>query len=722
MSATIAIAGNPNAGKSTLFAALTGKRVRIGNYPGITVEEKRGELRDHPGIELLDIPGTYSLVARTGEEQIAIERILGLGAASVGVPNAVVVCIETAQALRGLYLAMQLQEFGVPIIIALTLADEATGNPDVAALAKVMGCEVLAVSAHKQRGLDDLVAAIARIATTPTPAAPRQIWRWAPSATLAVDMDAAQAHLPPTLAHVGAPRAMALWALQSIDADRETADALRHLSEPLIAAVSARYARGDDIDAEVAQARWAWLDAEVAPLLAAKPSRVKTRTERIDRILLNRFAGMAVFIAIMFVMFMSLFAWADPMIGAIESAQAALGEVVRGAMGAGLATDFVVDALIGGVGSVLVFLPQILLLFLFLGMLEDSGYLARVAYLMDRVMRAMNLHGKAFIPMLSGFACAVPAIMATRTMERQRDRILTMAVIPLMTCSARLPVYSLIIGALFAGQALTQSLLMVGMYLFSVAMALLAAFVLSRTVRPLKAKRLPFIIELPPYRLPRLRDVARQMWERARMFLTEAGTVIMACTIGLWALLTFPRTPPTSELASAAATTTATAKTTALADRPAATDRAAFDAKGAQLRHSYAGQLGHFIEPAIAPLGFDWKIGIGLLGSFAAREVFVSTMGVVYSVGGDVDESSTSLREAMYAEQRADGSPLFTPLVGLSLMVFFALAMQCMSTLAVLKRETHGYKWPAFVLVYMTALAWLASFAVYQGGQLLGFR
>ncbi|MBK9072695.1 MAG: ferrous iron transport protein B [Myxococcales bacterium] len=704
MTRAIAIAGNPNSGKSTLFQALTGKRVRIGNYPGITVEERRADLRGHPELELVDIPGTYSLVARTGEEQIAIERILGLGSAP---PAAVVVCVETSQALRGLYFAMQLQEFGVPIVVALTLADEAAHVPDTRAIAAALGCEVIAVAAREGRGLDTLTRAMVRVAGEPPP---EPKWRWQPSPALAAMIDDVVPHLPTSLASARDARAMALWALQSVDNDHDAdADRLRHVSPPLLAAVTSHAAHGPAIDGEVAQARWAWLDANLAPLFVAPPTRVQTRADRIDAVLLNRFAGMAVFIAIMFVVFMSLFAWADPAIATIEGGQAMLGDAVRAAMGQGLAADFVVDAVIGGVGSVLVFLPQILLLFLFLGVLEDSGYLARVAYLMDRVMRTMNLHGKAFVPMLSGFACAVPAIMATRTMERQRDRILTMAVIPLMTCSARLPVYSLIIGALFVGQKFTQSLLMVAMYLFSIVMSLLAAFVLSRTVKPLRAKRLPFIIELPPYRMPGLRDVLRQMWERSRMFLTEAGTVIFACTIGLWVLLTFPRSdvPPSLEAPPASV-------------MPVNLDPAAY-AQSYQLRHSYAGRLGHFIEPAIEPLGFDWKIGVGLLGAFAAREVFVSTMGVVYSVGGEVDEHSTSLRDAMHAERREDGSKLFTPLVGISLMVFFALAMQCISTLAVLKRETQGYRWPMFVLLYMTGMAWLASFAVYQGGRLLGF-
>ena len=366
-----------------------------------------------------------------------------------------------------------------------------------------------------------------------------------------------------------------------------------------------------------------------------------------------------------------------------------------------LFSELVTEGVIAGAGSVVVFLPQILLLFFFIGLMEDSGYMARVAYLMDRVMRAMGLHGRAFVPMLSGFACAIPAVLATRTMERRRDRLLTMLVVPLMTCSARLPVYTLVISALFAPSARVlgipvQGGLMVAMYLFSVGVALLAAWALSKTV--LRAEQATLILELPPYRLPRLADVGRMMWQRVRAFLSEAGTVILACSVVLWVLLNFPRLDEASA---------------------PGLDAQAREAKA--LSESYGGRLGRAIEPVIAPLGFDWKIGVGIVGAFAAREVFVATMGVVYSAGDEVDENSATLREKLRGEKKADGARAYSPLTGLSLMVFFALACQCMSTLAVVKRESGGYRWPAFLFVYMTGLAWLASFVIYQGGRLLGF-
>jgi ferrous iron transport protein B len=414
----------------------------------------------------------------------------------------------------------------------------------------------------------------------------------------------------------------------------------------------------------------------------------------------------------MFVMFMSLFAWSDPVIGFIEKVFELVKSGVHRVLGDGMLNDFIGDGVISGVGSVLVFLPQILLLFLFLGFLEDCGYLARVAYLMDRIMKLMNLHGRAFVPMLSGFACAVPAVMATRTMERRRDRILTMMVVPLMTCSARLPVYTLVIAALIPASRAVQGLLMVGMYGFSVLTSLLAALVMSKLVRPLKAKRLPFFIELPPYRFPRLGGVLLMMWQRASMFLREAGTVILTCSIALWALLYFPRELP------AGSPNYDQQLLTAPVEQRAAIENAKASAR---LTHSYGGKLGQLLEPAIAPLGFDWKIGVGLIGAFAAREVFVSTMGIVYSVGGGADASSDDLRQALRREKSSDGKPAYPPLVGLALMIFFALACQCMSTLAVVKRETGGYRWPLFLFGYMTALAWVVTFVVYQVGRLLGF-
>ncbi len=709
----LVLAGNPNVGKTTLFNALTGSSAKVSNYPGITVEIASGELALPGGrvADLHDLPGTYSTNARSAEEQIALDALVGLDGAPT--PDAVIVCVDATQVARAAYLLLQCQELGARCVVALTMVDEAgAAAPNARELAAVLGCEVVAVIARTRYGIDDLRAAVDRVLR----AERRATWHWQPGTELRARLDAIRNALPDSwqsAARHGAPLAaaddaLALWALTCIeprtggpdDDELEVPDGLR-------AAVVAAPALRDD---EAVLARWAWLDRTIPPLIHSQPDR--SRTERIDRILLHRVAGFAAFIAVMSVLFMSLFWWAAPVMDAIDQAFKWGGDQLQRVLGYGVVTDFLVQGVIGGVGAVMVFLPQILLLFLFLGFLEDCGYLARVAYLMDRIMRSMNLHGKAFVPMLSGFACAVPAILATRTMERRRDRILTMMVVPLMTCSARLPVYTLVIGALIPGSRWIQGLLMVGMYLFSVLTALIAAWVMSKTIKPLKAKRLPFVIELPPYRFPRLGGVLQMMWGKSSMFLREAGTVILACSIALWALLYFPHHRPDGG-----------PDYDALAERAPTLEAKAFvlaDKQASQLEHSYGGRLGHAIEPVIQPLGFDWKIGVGIIGAFAAREVFVSTLGIVYAVGTDVDSRSEPLRKALRDAKNGDGKRSYTPLIGLSLMIFFALACQCMSTLAVVRRESASLRWPLFMFGYMTGLAWVTSFCVYQAGRLLG--
>ena len=718
----VALLGNPNTGKTSLFNALTGQLGRVGNYPGVTVDRREAPMRGGR-VRLLDVPGSYSLAARSPEEQIAIRALLG--SKTDERPALCVLVADATQLPRTLYLAVQVRELGVRCVIALNMVDEVEGpRPDAAQIAATLGCPAVLVSARSGEGLSALQTAITSVVHAP--AQPALDLAWPPAVRAAVDRvrGAVPDHWAPTPA---ARDALARWALLSLDENDELQEIPAALREAVATARSE--AAGEDIDQQMIAARYQALDR-----IGQAPPAPRTWTARIDGILLHPVWGLAVFIAVMTTVFQALFSWADPAIGLLEGMIGWLGATLSAALPPGMWTDLLVEGVIGGAGNVLVFLPQIVLLFSFIGVLEGSGYLARVALLMDRVMRAAGLHGRAFVPMLSGFACAVPAVMATRTMERKRDRLLTMMVVPLMTCSARLPVYTLIIGALFptteeAGWPV-QSALMVAMYLLSVLMSLAAAAVLGRTV--LRGPSVPFLLELPPYRWPQPANLLRMVRLRAQTFVKDAGSVIVVLSIGMWALLRFPALPDDAPIAPPTPSSAETAPQPGAepplsARRPA--DPLSVDAqrpdgaaarRAAALEHSAAGRLGKFIEPAIAPLGFDWRMGIGLIGSFAAREVFVSTMGLVYGIGEEVDADSVALRDRIRAERRPDGRPVYTPLSGLSLLVFFALAAQCMSTLAVVKRETGGFGWPAFLFAYMTALAWVSSFALYQGGRLLG--
>lgn len=730
------LVGNPNVGKTTLFNALTGERARVGNYPGVTVDKHVGKLllptiagdRGDDGAHtalVTDVPGAYSLSARSSEEQIAINAVLGL--AGNAKPNLVCVVLDAGQLARNSYLVLQLIELQVPLLLILNMIDEVSGHaPNPAKVGTLFNVPCVATNARQGHGLEHLKTAIATALATPRHGSVDISY---PAAAV-VDVATIAEQLPDEWRHnPERDRALARWALCSIDVNDELEAIPAGLRQAVLQVheqalhgtdpANANEAR--DLDREIIAARYTWLDRHLPAVYATTTptpvATVKTAaaalpiTERIDRVLLHPIYGFAIFLLIMTTLFQSLFSWAQPAIEVTEWLIAQLQSTVVSWMQPSLLRDALVEGVIGGVGNVVVFLPQILLLFLFIGVLEDSGYMARVAYLMDRVLKAAGLHGRAFVPMLSGFACAIPAIMGTRTMERQKDRLLTMLVVPLMSCSARLPVYSLIIVALFPASYVlgfipTQGLLMVSMYLFSVVMSLLAAWVLGRTA--VKARRVPLILELPRYRLPKLSGIVRMAGERALDFLKEAGTIILACTMALWVLLSFPKPDAVTPLSTA----THSAETTQLAAAPATAP--------SPIENSYGGRLGKALEPVLEPLGFDWKIGVGLIGAFAAREVFVSTLGLVYELD-DVGDDDQPLREKIQAERGADGTARYTPLVGLSLMIFFALACQCMSTLAVVKRETRTWRWPLFLFGYMTVLAYATSFIVFQTGRLLGF-
>jgi ferrous iron transport protein B len=723
----IALAGNPNTGKTTLFNRMTGSGQKVGNYPGITVDRHTGHMK-LPGVghvDVLDVPGAYSLSARSPEEQLAILTIAGIPPHPT--PDVVVQVIDATQLSRNLYLLLQIIETGVPVVVALNMTDmiEARGDSiDVLALERELGVPVVAVSALRGTGLDELSLRVAAVLSDPEAA--RTTWCWEPrGASLLTDINEVGASMPDSWCRGSdvRRRAFALWALLSLNESDELRGVSDDLRRSVVVVRERAQANGREIESEVVQGRYDWIDERMPLFQKQKPTTKRTRTERLDSLLLHPASGFLIFLLMMGLVFQTLFSGADPAIAFVERAFGVIGRAMENAMAPGFLRGFLVDGVVAGLGSVLVFLPQILLLFLFIGLMEDTGYMSRVAFLMDRIMKALGLHGRAFVPMMSGFACAVPAILATRTMERRRDRFLTMMVVPLMTCSARLPVYSLIIAALFPpaqvfGFLPVQGLLMVGMYLFSTVIALVAIAVIGRTI--LRGPRIPLILELPPYRRPHIPTVLRMVAQRASVFVREAGSVILVCTIALWFLLSHPVNPILETdydgLRSAAVESLAgdelSDRLTELKSRKA----------GDVLRASYAGRVGQVIEPVLEPLGFDWKIGVGLIGAFAAREVFISTMGIVYGLGAEEDETSHTLRERIRSETRADGRPVYTPLVGLSLMVFFALACQCMATLAVVRRETHTWRWPIFMFFYMTALAWGSSFLVYQGGRWLGFE
>lgn len=723
----VALAGNPNAGKSALFNRLTGGRARVANYPGLTVEREEGRVNLPVAgeLRLLDVPGTYSLAARSKDERIALLAVAGLP--PLELPDAVIVVVDGTQLGRHLYLALQIIELDLPVIVAVNFADDlAKEGMELhrAELERHLGVPVVAVSALSGQGMDDLKRLVERVLADPERARPGPRWV-AQDPTLLGWIDEVGRSVPEAWHRHNERRrrALALWALLSLEPEDELHDVPADLRLAALSVHAAAKAAGRAVDDEIVRGRYDWIDQRADRFVRQRGQPRTSRSDQADRWLLHPALGFAIFASLMVVVFQSLFTWADPMIAAIEVSFAWIGGQVRDLLPAGLLTDLLVDGVIAGVGGVLVFLPQILLLFFFIGLMEDTGYMARIAFIMDRLMRSVGLHGRAFVPMLSAYACAVPAVLSTRTMERQRDRFLTMMVLPLMTCSARLPVYGLLIAAFAAPTSsggLTQGLLLVGMYVFGTTVALLAAAVLGRTV--LKGKRVPLLLQMPPYRRPHLATVWRRMVVRSGIFVKQAGTVILLCSIGMWALLTFPRAEPAAELAASIeeiAQEIALRPTPQLELRLAELESAA---AGQQLRDSYAGRFGQLLEPVIAPLGFDWKIGVGLVGAFAAREVFISTMAVVYNVEADADEESVTLRERIREASWPDGRRVFTPLVCLSLMVFFALACQCMSTLAAVKRETNSWRWPAFLFAYNGVLAWVASFAVYQGGRLLGFE
>jgi ferrous iron transport protein B len=738
---TVALAGNPNAGKTTLFNALTGLRQRVANYPGVTVERKEGFwplTPDAPPARLIDLPGLYSLDAASLDEQIARDVLTGRASGHTPAPDCIVVAVDATNLARNLYLVTQLLEIGRPLVVALTMFDLAArqhdSELDVAELSDALGVPVVPVVTTQRRGLDALAAEVWRAALEG--ASPGAGWRLSARAEEEIAALARSEHgeADESNARLCSLAGARYAAMIELYAEEMPKDAGRRAT---VEGARARLAAADPRWwQEPVLARYDWIEGVAARAVRAKKGaaaeRARTPTERIDRVATHKIFGPLVLLLVMLVVFQAIFSWAQLPMDLIDHGFGRLGDAVRASMPAGLLTDLLVDGVIAGVGGVLVFLPQILLLFLFISILEDSGYMSRAAFIMDRLMRGVGLHGKAFMPLLSSFACAIPGIMATRTIENPKDRLATILIAPFMSCSARLPVYTLMIAAFFTGRKVfgvvsVGVLIIMAMYLLGIVVAVAVAWVLKRTI--LKSPPPPLVLELPPYRMPSLVNVVQTIYQRASMFVRRAGTVILAISILLWALVTFPRAdaphpgdaPATRQGANArdSETVQPAAGASNVAEGAAAKAEGSGD-KGGQIRNSFAGRLGRLIEPAIRPLGFDWQMGIGLIASFAARETLVSTLSIVYNVDDD-NESSGSLIEAVRSARRPDGRPAWTPLVAVSMMVFFVLACQCMSTVAVVKRETNSWRWPLFMVSYMLALAYLASLVTFQGGRLLGF-
>ncbi|MHB8901588.1 MAG: ferrous iron transport protein B [Thermoguttaceae bacterium] len=727
---TVALIGNPNTGKSTLFGALVGVRQRVGNYPGVTVERRSGHM-EYAGrkIEMIDLPGLYSLAPRSRDEMVAVDVLLGRvdGDSSVDL----VVCVLDASNLsRNLYLVSQVLQLGLPVVVAVNMLDVAESRGvkvDCRELENRLGVPVIPTQAVRHQGISDLKAAIHRTAD-----APRRLLASPMPRAFQDEVESLHAWF---LAERGGadhrPLDPYLVERLILDANGYLAGLLFPGPDPQVGqrleqSRGRLEAAGCRIPGVETDARYAWIQEVLRGVVSEPEGYAVTWTDRIDGVLTHRVWGTALFAVLMMILFQAVFAGAVPFMELIDSAFGALGSWLEARMVAGALRSLLVDGVVAGVGGVMVFLPQILVLFFFIGILEDCGYMARAAYLMDKFMSRVGLSGKSFIPMISSFACAIPGIMATRVIEDERDRLTTILVAPLMTCSARLPVYALLIAAFVPARPVLgiiglRGLTLFALYFLGIATAVLVALLLKRTL--LRGETPPFVIELPSYKRPSLRTVLHRVWERGWLFLRCAGTMILAVSIVVWAALYYPHDASSVDSQPHLVQLT---NELALAD-PAGPDYSALRARyehersGEFQRQSYLGRAGRVIEPIFRPLGWDWRISCAVLASFPAREIVVATLGVIFNLGEEVDAESQEGATAFGKELHAatwDGSgrKLFTLPVALSLLVFFALCAQCAATLAVIRRETNSWRWPLFTFGYMTALAYLGALVTYQLG------
>ena len=724
----VALVGNPNTGKSTLFNALAGMNVRTGNYPGVTIEKKLGtcDLGDQK-IELVDLPGTYSLAPRSPDELVAVE-VLTDSASKHGGVNLIVCVVNALLLQRNLFLVSQLLELGKPVVVALNMIDVAQSRGvqiDVERLSEQLGVPVVATSAAKRTGIDQLKQAIADQLRADTNEHKR-------CSILPPEFYTAVATFRQTLtaatSDTGGSSAVHNiipddYLLERMLLDRggepesrvitqfgETAKvALAEIRDELAAEL------GNPIDIEC-NARYAWAREKLTSVFTNESRSPSHVTDRLDAVLTHRVAGLACFVVTMFLIFQSIYTFAAWPMDLIDAASTWMSDIVCATIAPGMLRSLITDGIIAGVGGVLIFLPQIALLFLFLALLEDCGYMARAAFLVDRIMTTFGLSGKSFLPMMSSFACAVPGVMASRVIENRRDRFATIMVAPLMSCSARLPVYLLLISAFIPGTTYVggwlslPAIVLMSMYLVGVAVAIPVAWVLKKTI--LRGEVAPFVLELPEYKIPSPSVVLSRVWEASKAFVIRAGTLIFFASILIWFAGFWPGDHSTQyQLQTQLEQLDGSSETSALLVVELNSESSKL------LEGSMLGRTGHFIEPVVRPLGWDWKIGVGALASFPAREVIIATLGTIYSLGGDAEEAG--LVDALQASTYEDGTPVYSVPVALSVMVFFALCAQCVSTLLVIRRETNSWFWPILSFSYMTILAYVGAWLTYVVGSRL---
>lgn len=696
----IALVGNPNTGKSTLFNLLTGLNQKIGNFPGITVDKKVGycKLPDGRRAEVTDLPGTYSLYPKSKDESIVFQVLADKHNSSY--PDMVVLVADATNLRRNLLLYSQVADLQVPVILALNMTDLAKKegiNVNVNLLAERLGIQIVAISARSNTGLTELKQAISNTTKIATQLNGTDVLALAPEAIQKVK------------AKIGTENDY--FALQVLHQHYN----LDHFSEVDHAGFDQiKKATGFEtskLQTEETVARYRDLGKVLTGVIEDTGAAKKFAfSDKIDSVLTNRFWGLIIFMGLLFFLFNAIFSWSAYPMEMIEFIFAKLQELGHEYLPAGQLSDLLLDGVLAGLGGIVVFIPQIAILFAFISILEDTGYMARVTFMMDRIMRKFGLSGKSVVPMIGSLACAVPSIMSARNIENWKDRIITIMVAPLVSCSARLPVYTLLISLVVPEKMVwgfinLQGLTLMGMYLISIVAAILVAFVMKFI---LKAKEKSyFIMEMPVYRMPRWGNVLFTMYDKSKTFVLQAGKVIIAISIVLWVMATYGPSERFEAIEKKYAAIEAQKDSVQISTLER-------DKSAEKLENSYAGILGHVIEPAIRPLGFDWKIGIALITSFAAREAFVGTMATIYSVEGG-DENVTQIRDSMrQAVNPATGLPVFTFATAFSLMLFYAFAMQCMSTVAVVFRETKSWKWPIIQLVYMTVMAYIAALIAYQ--------